>query len=271
MEHSLKINLKVGIFVFGGLIVILSTIFLLGANKSFFTRHVRIQAHFDQVQGLARGSVVSLSGVVVGNIEKIDFNKENNNLVVTMKIELEYLSQIPKGSQVEIRTQGALGDKFVYIIPSENKTGIISNGDTLEVAKATDILNILSNRGKDTEKIFDILNEVLIMAKTINADNKIGKIIENLNQGSANFNKVTTQAKDFTSEANLGVSGGKLASSINRLDNILTKIDKGQGSLGALLNDSSVHDKLKSMLGGAQRKDHVKSIIRTSIEKAEKE
>lgn len=271
MEHSFKTNLKVGIFVFSGLVVILTAIFLLGADKSLFTRHARLKANFEQVQGLARGSVVSLSGVVVGNIEKIDFISDSRNLIVTMKVEMEYLPRIPKGSQVEIRTQGALGDKFIYIIPAEGKNGAVSDGETLEVAKATDILNILSDRGKETEKIFDIINEMLVLTKTINAENKLGKIIENLNQASLNFSKVSNQAKDFAAEANLGASGGKFASSMAHLEKIMTKIDKGQGTLGALVNDSSLHDQLKSFLGGAQRRDQVKSIIRTSIEKSEKD
>ncbi len=271
MEHSLKINLKVGIFVFSGLVVILSAIFLLGADKSFFTRHARLHSEFDQVQGLARGSVVSLSGVVVGNIEEINFVPGNKNLNVTMKVEMAFLPRIPKGSQVEIRTQGALGDKFIYIIPGDNHSESVKDGETLEVAKATDFFNIISGRGKDTEKIFDILNEMLILTKTINADNKVGKIIENLSQASINLNKVSNQAKDFTAQANFGVSGEKFSSSINHLDKIMTKIDKGQGTLGALINDSSLHDQLKSFLGGAQRRDQVKSIIRTSIEKSEKD
>ncbi len=269
MEQTFKTNLKVGIFVFVGLAIILTTIFLLGADKSLFTRHSRLTVEFDQVQGLAAGSVVSLSGVVVGNIEDISFKTGSNNLLVTLKVEHQYLSQITKGSQVEIRTQGALGDKFVYIIPAENTSQTVSNGDKLEVAKATDIFNILSSRSKDTEKVFDIINELLITVKTINADNKLGKIIENLNQASSNFNSVTSQAKTFVNEANLSGNGSKLASSITKLDSILSKIDRGQGSLGALINDSTVHNQLKGFLGGSQRKDQIKSVIRTSIEKSD--
>jgi len=159
MESSLKVNFKVGAFVFIGLIVILGSIFLLGANKSLFTKHARLNATFDQVQGLARGSVISLSGVTIGNIEEIDFI--DGGLNVVMKIETEFLSRIPKGSQVEIKTQGALGDKFIYIIPNTTAKENVSDGDRLEAAKSGDIFNVIAERGKDTEKIFDIINEVV--------------------------------------------------------------------------------------------------------------
>jgi phospholipid/cholesterol/gamma-HCH transport system substrate-binding protein len=47
------------------------------------------------------------------------------------------------------------------------------------------------------------------------------------------------------------------------------KLDRGEGTLGALINDPSVHNQLKAMLGGSPRKNHVKSLLRTSIEKEE--
>ena len=65
-------------------------------------------------------------------------------------------------------------------------------------------------------------------------------------------------------------TGEKLEKSVEKLDSVLTKIDKGQGTLGALINDPSLHQQLKALIGGSARKDHVKSLLRTSIEKEEK-
>ncbi len=105
MEASLRNQIKVGIFVTIGVIAIMGSIFMLGANKALFSSYIHLYAEFENVQGLARGSVVSLSGVVIGNIEKIDFIAEKNSLRVDMKIEREYLDRVFSGSQTEIRTQ----------------------------------------------------------------------------------------------------------------------------------------------------------------------
>ncbi|HEY1080456.1 MAG TPA: MCE family protein, partial [Bdellovibrio sp.] len=121
MESNVSTQMKVGIFIAAGTLLILGSIFFLGADKALFTSYVRIHAHFEQVQGLSEGSVVSLSGVTVGNVEQITFLSEKNALDVKMRINENFIHKIRQGSEVEIRTQGALGDKFVFIIPSDIK------------------------------------------------------------------------------------------------------------------------------------------------------
>ncbi|MGZ3771450.1 MAG: MlaD family protein, partial [Bdellovibrio sp.] len=125
MESQGSTQVKVGIFITVGTILILASIFFLGADKSIFTKYVRLHSYFDQVQGLAVGSVVSLSGVTVGNVESITFVSEKNSLDVKMKIDQKFINRIRQGSQVEIRTQGALGDKFIFIIPGDPKNTVV--------------------------------------------------------------------------------------------------------------------------------------------------
>lgn len=267
METTLKSQIKVGVFVVLGVVVTMSSIFMLGANKSFFSKFSHLYAEFENVQGLARGSVVSLSGVVIGNIESIDFVKEKNLLRVDMKIEIEYLPRVFKGSEVEIRTQGALGDKFIYIIPGDPKLAPVSDNDILPVAKSTDLLNVLAERGKETEKVFDIINEVYKLTKTLNNENHIGSMLTNMNQASRNFNSLSDKSLKIVTELSEGKSAAvQMKASIDKLNNILGKVDRGEGTLGALINDSTLHDQLKSLVGGASRKNHVKSLMRTSIE-----
>lgn len=49
-----------------------------------------------------------------------------------------------------------------------------------------------------------------------------------------------------------------------RLNSILAKIDTGEGTLGLLLNDPSVYEDLKQVLGGAERSTVVKTLIQLS-------
>lgn len=271
MESTKRIQVIVGAFIFFGLVVILGTIFTLGADKALFKSYARLNAHFDQVQGLAEGSVVSLSGIVVGNVEEIGFSNEAKNLNITLKIEEKYLERITKGSQVEIRTQGALGDKFVFIIPGPRDEAPMKDGDILEVAKATDILGIMSERGQETERVFDIILELHKMVKTINDGEKLGLILNNMAEASANLNASTSEAKRITAGLAQGSPELRLNRSLEKFENIVDKIDRGQGSLGALINDPTVHERLKTLLGTTSpRKNAVKDLLRTSIEKSDK-
>lgn len=257
----------IGAFVIGGIILILASIFFLGADKSVFSTYARIHAHFENVQGLAEGSVVTISGVNIGNVEKILFLSDSNDLDVVMKIENRSLHKLKKGSLAEIRTQGALGDKFIYIIPGDPKQEGVKNGDRIEVEKATDILGIFAERGKDTERVFDIINEIYKMTKAINADNRIAHIMDNLSTATSNLSQTSVDMKKLSANLNNEELQGKIKSSVKHLDHILAKVDQGEGTLGALINDASLHEQLKSFLGANPRKQQLRSVLRNSIQK----
>lgn len=75
----------------------------------------------------------------------------------------------------------------------------VKAGDSLEVAPSTDILDIISQRGQETEKVFDIINEVYKMAKTINANNRLERTMADFAKTSSNLSDATLQMKKFTS------------------------------------------------------------------------
>lgn len=265
MESNSKSQMRVGIFLSVGLVMILGSIFMLGADRAFFKSYTTLHAHFDQVQGLAEGSVVSFAGITVGNIERIEILPGQNLIDLVLLIDNEFMPRITEGSLVEIRTQGALGDKFIFIIPGDPKGKPLTDGSTIAVAKATDIIGILSERGNEAEKIFDIINEMHRFAKTLNADNRTGQILASLASATAKIDKTATATQKLAE----GLSESQLKSTVDHLNSVMAKLDRGQGTLGALINDSTVHDQIKSMLGGSTRKNYMKSLMRTSIEKNE--
>lgn len=266
MESNAKTQLRVGIFLSIGLVLILGSIFMLGADRAFFKSYTTLHAHFTEVQGLAEGSVVSFSGITVGNVQRIEILPERNMIDLVLLVDNKYMPRVTEGSMVEIRTQGALGDKFIFIVPGDPKAKPLTEGAVIEVAKASDILGILSERGNEAEKVFDIINEMYRFTKALNADNRTEKIMMGLASATAKIDKAAGATQKLTES--LG-DGQKIKSSMERLESVLTKIDNGQGTLGKLINDPSVHDQVKSMLGGSPRKSYIKSLMRTSIEKAE--
>jgi phospholipid/cholesterol/gamma-HCH transport system substrate-binding protein len=240
-----------GVFLTFGIVVILVTIMMLGGDKKLFQKSARIYVKFDQVQGLNQGSLVSLSGLPIGNVDDFIFDPETNKIRVTLKIKDEELAKLPVGTLAEIRTQGALGDKYIYITPGKADSERLKDGAEIDNSKSTDIMAILSEKGNETERIFDIIKEIHILTKTINQDNRVGKIMDHLETGTLALSKVAVSAE----------------SSMNKFDRIMTKIDKGEGTLGALISDPSIHDQIKNILGGSQRKSQVKDMLRHSVER----
>lgn len=265
METTLKNQLKVGMFLAAALAITLVSIFLLGGD-SVFKKFIRIHSHFDQVQGLGPGSMVTLSGIRIGNVKAINFIPNENKLDVVMEIDEIFAERISEDSIVEVKTQGALGDKYVYIIPGSPTGNKVKEGSVLPVAASSDIMSVLGSRGSEAEKIFDIISELHKTAKAINQDGRVERIMMDLSSATASLKITADEARQLMGELR-GENPASVAKAVTKLNSILEKVDKGQGSLGALINDPSLHSQLKSMLGGSDRKSVIKSLIRTTIDK----
>jgi phospholipid/cholesterol/gamma-HCH transport system substrate-binding protein len=266
VENQLEKQYKAGLFVALGVLLVIGSLFLLGGERAFLTKKVFLHAHFPNVQGLNVGSVVSLSGVNVGNITKIDFIKQQSTLDLELQVDASFLPRVTQGSTVEIRTQGALGDKYVYIIPGAPDAPALQEGAVLEPNKTTDLLDVISERSGEAAKIFDIISDIHKIIRPLADGNRADKILSNLAEASVLANKTSKESQQLIADFH-SQSSPKIKSALEKLDRILTKIDQGEGTLGALINDSSIHDQVKAMVGGSSRKKNIKNLLRGSIEK----
>lgn len=258
-------ELKVGIGVGLGLLLLIITIFLLGGDKSFLSSTYTIKVPFEKIDGLAPGSVVRLSGFEVGNISSIGFSEKDSKLVVNLKLFKEYQSRITDKSVAGLRTQGALGDKYIYISPGDQSGTPLKDGDFLAVEESSDLITTLTQRGQELSKVFDILQELSIFAKSLNKDGRSDKMMNNLVSASNHMDQAMQKFDSAISDLR-GEDQKNLKKISKDLASILEKIDNGSGTLGGLINDPTIHDKIKGMLGGAKRNDYMKSVIQKTIQ-----
>ena len=64
-------NLKLGIFVLAGTVVLVLSLYLLGLKRDLFSRTMDVSARFDEVSGLRTGNNVRYAGIDVGTVEAI--------------------------------------------------------------------------------------------------------------------------------------------------------------------------------------------------------
>lgn len=266
-KSQMSHQLRTGIFVFIGLILLMLSLFVVGGEE-MLKSYVTLHAYFDQVQGLAPGSVVSLAGVRVGNVDKIQFIPQQNKLDVFLKVDKSLLHRITQGSSVEIRTQGALGDKFIFIIPGEPNAPALKDGEALPIAKSTDLMAVLAEKAGQAGQLFDVISDVHKITQSIVAEGRMDQIMKDVSSATKDFRAAAQDGREVVSQIR-NDDTKKLAMAIDKMNSIMTKIDNGQGTLGALINDPSLHDSLKAMLGGNDRKKTIKNLIRSSIEKSD--
>ncbi len=115
MFHSKAIEIAVGVFVAAGL----GALFILAikvSNLSAFSDEAGypLQARFDNIGGLKVQAPVTMAGVRIGRVDKISFDDETFEAVVTLKVYDQY-DQLPKDTSASIFTSGLLGEQYVSL------------------------------------------------------------------------------------------------------------------------------------------------------------
>jgi phospholipid/cholesterol/gamma-HCH transport system substrate-binding protein len=159
MGKSSTLNVGAGAFVLLGFaaLAFLTTqttnhgIHLLKAG-SFYD----VTAKFDNIGDLKVGAPVSMAGVDVGRVVRIDLDTKQYKAVVTMQLDSKY-NQIPSDSDASIYTQGLLGGKFVGLTAGGSDTYLKSH-DQIDFTQSAIVLENLigqlvanfNNKGSDS-------------------------------------------------------------------------------------------------------------------------
>lgn len=262
MDKKVANNVIVGVFITLGTIAFIFLLFNIGGGVNVFSSQLHVNGRFPQVKGLHQGSEVSLSGLRIGVIKDIHIATDGSkDLIVELAIAKKYAASIRQNSQATIKTQGVLGDKYIEVSIGTEDSPPLKNGDTISSAEQTDLFTKSGNLVNDVSRYFDQDGEVTVLLK-------------NLNKLSTNLVDLSTQIKSqkgILHEMFYGTTGSNLNKSVTKLESILSKIDDGEGTLGALVNDPAVYEDIKSMTGGAKRSTVLKYFMKQFIDSGEKE
>ena len=268
MESTTKTDLKVGIFMAIGIFLFSLSVLLLGGNNVIFKRYYDLKVRLKQVEGLAEGSIVSLAGLNVGNVSEMRFSAKDNKLVVTLHIDRSFQNRIREGSTAEVRTQGALGDKYVFINPSGDDGPVLKSGQYIKAESGGDLFSVISNKTNSIKHLFDVIDQMNKLMTAINGNNRSLHLMNNLVSASRELKESARQINLMITHVDAKNHEGQsqLRASVYHLSHILKKIDDGRGTLGALINDPTISERIKELLGPSPRHHYLKGLVRDAIE-----
>tara|TARA_A100001037_G_scaffold43356_1_gene34322 strand:- start:121 stop:585 length:465 start_codon:yes stop_codon:yes gene_type:complete len=124
------IEISVGIFV---LSAILALVFLVvkvsGISLEQNSDSYVIKARFDDVSGLRDRSKVSMAGVTVGRVSRIEIDMEYGQAIISMEIN-DSPGNLTLDTGAQILTEGVLGARYISLLPgAENE--FLQDGDFL--------------------------------------------------------------------------------------------------------------------------------------------
>lgn len=257
--------IKVGIFITFLSFILMIIVASIGKESSLFEPKVVIKAQVTNVSNLKVGSYVELKGIRIGTVTQIRIISDEE-VEVQMTILENELKWIKEDSKVSISTAGLVGDKYVEIHQgSKNSRKFNPKKNVLISEDQTDFKQIMDKGDSIATVTENILLKIDHLLSKIENGKNISETINSLNRSAKNMEELTSELKD----AKLGQMVTNINSSMASMNRILTRVEKGPGTMNSLIYDDSVHDDLRSLLGGAQRNRTIKYFIRESIKKSE--
>ena len=248
-------ELKLGIFVTIGLIAVLLTIMLLG-NYSLTSKYT-VNTYFDNTAGLPKKAKVRISGVDVGNIKDIvlEDGKAKVILVIDRKIKLY------SDATAKIVSMGIIGTKYVEIIPGTPTNKVIEHGQTIKTEQGNSLEELIENAVKKVDEVLGNASEGLNkdffknlyatvenlkkVSQTIaDKERQIGQVIDNFKNFSSDLYGITQQNKEDIRDIIL-----ELKKVSSKIDEIVTKINEGDGTIATLINDEEMANEIKDTVG----------------------
>ena len=137
-----RIETAVGIFVVFGLICVGYMTVKLGHVSLFGDNSYPLFAQFTSVTGLRAGSLVYISGIEVGRVEKLTMDQKSQKAVVELRIRNDI--KIYDDAIASIKTEGLIGDMHLSIDPGGAGTLLTPGGMITETQPPLDIADLIS-------------------------------------------------------------------------------------------------------------------------------
>ena len=220
MERNLLQELKVGLFVMGFVLIIAVAAFVLGGGTEAFAPRYKLQAQYDDVQGLKPGAIVRLAGIDVGEVTKVDLADKKDgakNVGVLMSIRLEYQGKILTDSVAGITGVGVLGDNIVTITVGTPGKNPLIDGDTITTSEPLSFLNYADQASS-------------IIGNTASISHKFDLLLGSEDEAAA----------------------GAIGDSLTHVEAMLKEAKEGKGVLHVLFYDEAAGRRTKDILANAQ-------------------
>ncbi len=262
MQKKSNPELKAGIFVLSGLVLTFIAIFMLGSFHDIVHSQYEIKVKFTDIAGLTKGSIVRSGGIQIGRISEMEFNKSYDSILVTLLLKEKFKSRIRENSKVNVLTQGVLGDKYIEIINGSPESPIAKTGFVLDSNKPSDLRKVLKSGESIVELLEKNLQSLKIITESFAQNQKSEIFFNNLTETSRSLNSVVAAL-------NQGRGAQELNHTLKNLRILTEKINQGEGTLGALLNDATLYEDLKHLIGGANRNSVLKFFVRQAVKSSD--
>jgi len=253
--HSQNFKVRLGLFIVGGLAIFVIAIFFIGKQQNLFNPVFRVTTNFYNVSGLQVGNSIRFSGINVGTVDNIRIINDST-VQVDMLIRRNVQQFIKADSEAGISSEGIIGDRVIMITQGSYEAPMARDGQhisSIEPIETDAIMASLQTSAVSAEVITKQLAE--IMTNINSGEGALGRLVqdstiaENINQTIANFKKSSegldetieiTKVNVFEFMEKLQLTVATTETATVALGEIMVKINSGEGTLGMLIQDTTL-------------------------------
>jgi phospholipid/cholesterol/gamma-HCH transport system substrate-binding protein len=263
INYTPAVKARLGMFIAVGLAIFVTAIFFIGKQQNLFNPVFKVTSNFNNISGLLVGNNIRYSGINVGVVDNIIIINDST-VQVDMLIRRNVQQFIKADSRTRIGSDGIIGDRVIKITQGSDNAKTVKDGQLIlseEPIETDQVLVSLQTSAANVEIITNQLAQIMINANS--GEGAIGRLIhdttiaENITQTIENFKKssegfdetieVTKEnVFEFMEKLQLTVAKTEIASI--QIGEIMTKINNGEGSLGALIHDTTMAGNFRQTL-----------------------
>lgn len=222
-------NIKLGIFVLAGLVVIIFALYMIGRDTNMFGSNYALKVRFENVQGLTSGNNVRYAGIQVGTVKRVKILSDTL-IEVSMLIDTKMKKYIHKTDVVSMSTDGLMGNRILNITPAKDGSPLAENGNVLIAKRSISTDDMLETLDKTNRNIKDVSEELKMTFLRINSSSAFWKLLSD----ETLPNNLRASAVSIRHAA---VNADKMIADIHL---IINDVKAGKGSLGAILTDTAI-------------------------------
>lgn len=211
---------RVGLFFVLGLALTWVTFATLSGGSVFKAKGYKLIAGFESLKELKKGDEVRMAGVTIGSVQetRLDLAHRRGEAVLLIEPGISIASD----ANASIVMAGLIGTNYIGIDLGSAGAAPLKPGDEIKTKVTPDINSIMTDLGNLGQKLEGAFSS---FSTTISGDGKTPGLFQKLD-------KVLTENSE------------KVSVTMSNIQGITTKLNSGEGTLGKLINDPTLHDEL---------------------------
>ncbi len=275
---NLSKEIKTAILVLSGVLLFIFIFYYL-KGENLLDNSKKITAVYDNVEGLTPSAAVTINGHKIGKVQSIKFTDDRSGkLSVIMLIDNDFEFSI--NSKAQLYEAGLIGGKAIAIVPAFDGAPAVKSGDFLATDVKPGLTELVNQRLTPLQKKIEImmvnadsllinLNDVFDVNTKKNIQRSISELsgtitsfkstsealnsmlVDNksaIGETLTNFNKISSDLTTLSTSlaaSDLDSIMANLKSTIVNFDQLLSSIEKGEGSVGKLMKDEAIYNNLE--------------------------